>query len=107
MTNARSKTSKPKSKGKNPHWGSTLDEFLEEEGTREAFQAIAIKEVLAWQLQKAMKAKGISRNGLAKQMRTSRSQISRLLDPSDGNVTLLTLQRAAEMLGHKVRLELV
>ena len=100
-------TGKAKSKGKNPHWGSTLDEFLEEEGTREAFQAVAIKEVLAWQLSKAMKAKGISRNRLAKEMGTSRSQISRLLDPTDGNVTLVTLQRAAEMLGRKVRLELV
>jgi antitoxin HicB len=99
--------SKSKAKGRNPHWGSTLDDFLKEEGTREAFQAVAIKEVLAWQLQKAMKAKGLSRNRLAKQMGTSRSQISRLLDPSDGNVTLLTLQRAAEMVGRKVRLELV
>jgi antitoxin HicB len=99
--------SKSKTKGKNPHWGSTLDEFLEEEGTRDAFQAVAIKEVLAWQITKAMKAKGLSRNRLAKEMKTSRSQISRLLDPNDGNVTLVTLQRAAEMLGRKVRLELV
>jgi len=100
---------KPKSKNrrKNPHWGSTLDEFLEEEGTREAFQATAIKEVLAWQIEKAMKAKGLSRKRLATQMGTSRSQISRLLDPSDGNVTLVTLQRAAELLGRKVRFELV
>jgi antitoxin HicB len=104
MKKARSKS---KSRTKNPHWGSTLDEFLEEEGTREAFQAIAIKEVLAWQLEKAMKAKGLSRNRLAKEMGTSRSQISRLLDPNDGNVTLVTLQRAAEMLGRKVRFELV
>ena len=98
---------KAKRKGKNPHWGSTLDEFLDQEGTREAFQAVAIKEVLAWQIEQAMKKKGISRNRLAKQMGTSRSQISRLLDPSDGNVTLVTLQRAAAMLGRKVRLELV
>jgi len=104
MTKTKSKGS---TKGKNQHWGSTLDDFLDEEGTREAFQAVAIKEVLAWQIQKAMKAKGISRNRLAKEMNTSRSQISRLLDPSDGNVTLVTLQRAAEMLGRKVRLELV
>ena len=54
-----------------------------------------------------MKKKGISRNRLAKEMGTSRSQISRLLDPNDGNVTLVTLQRAAAMLGRKVRLELV
>ena len=98
---------KAKRKGKNRHWGSTLDEFLDEEGTREAFQAVAIKEVLAWQIEQAMKKKGISRNRLAKEMGTSRSQIGRLLDPSDGNVTLVTLQRAARMLGRKVRLELV
>jgi antitoxin HicB len=107
MIKARKSTGKAKSKAKNPHWGSALDDFLEKEGTREAFEAVAIKEVLAWQLAKAMKAKGISRNRLAKEMGTSRSQISRLLDPSDGNVTLVTLQRAAEIIGHKVRLELV
>jgi antitoxin HicB len=28
----------------------TLDAFLDEEGTREAFEAVAIKEVLAWQI---------------------------------------------------------
>ena len=86
---------------------TTLDEVLDQDGTREAFQATAIKEVLAWQLEETMKAQGMSRNGLAKRMKTSRSQISRLLDPLDGNVTLVTLQRAAEMLGRKVRLDLV
>jgi len=92
---------------KNPHWGSSLDEFLDAEGTREAFQAVAIKEVLAYQIEQAMKAQKLSRRRLAERMGTSRSQISRLLDPTDGNVTLATLQRAAEMLGRKVRLELV
>jgi antitoxin HicB len=85
----------------------TLDDFLDAEGTRETFQAVAIKEVLAWQIEQAMKAQHLSRKGLAERMGTSRSQISRLLDPKDGNVTLLTLQRAAEMIGRKVRLELV
>jgi antitoxin HicB len=94
-------------KSKNPHWGSTLDEFLDEEGTREAFQAVAIKEVLAWQISEAMKAQGLSRKRLAERMGTSRSQVGRLLDPKDGNVTLNTLQRAAELLGRKVRLDLV
>ena len=47
-------------KTKNPHWGSTLDEFLDEEGTREAFQAVAIKEVLSWQIAEAMKSQGIN-----------------------------------------------
>jgi antitoxin HicB len=94
-------------KTKNPHWGSTLDDFLDEEGTREAFQAVAIKEVLSWQIAQAMKSEGISRKKLAERMGTSRSQVSRLLDPKDGNVTIVTLQRAAELLGRKVRLELI
>lgn len=85
---------------------STLDELLEEQGVRDAFQAIAIKEVLAWQIKQAMEGQNLSQAKLAKLMGTSRSQISRLLDPEDGNVTLSTLQRAAEMLGRKVRLEL-
>jgi antitoxin HicB len=86
---------------------TSLDAFLGEQGTREAFQAVAIKEVLAWQLEQAMKAQKLSRKKLAERMGTSRSQIGRLLDPTDGNVTLATLQRAAEMLGRKVRLDLV
>ena len=85
----------------------SLDAFLDEQGDREAFQAVAIKEVLAWQIEQAMKDKKISRRRLAERMGTSRSQIGRLLDPTDGNVTLNTLQRAAEMLGRKVRLDLV
>ena len=90
-----------------PHWGSSLDELLDEEGTREVIQAVAIKEVLAYQILEAMKAQKLSRRRLAERMGTSRSQIGRLLDPKDGNVTLATLQRAAEMLGRKVRLDLV
>jgi DNA-binding Xre family transcriptional regulator len=86
---------------------STLDGFLKDQGKLEEFQATAIKEVLAWQLLEAMKAKNISRKGLAEKMKTSRSQISRLLDPTDGNVTLSTLQRAAKMVGRSLRLELV
>ena len=92
---------------KNLHWGSSLDAFLDEEGTLEAFQAVAIKEVLSFQIEEAMKSQKLSRRKLAERMGTSRSQISRLLDPRDGNVTLATLQRAAEMLGRKVRLDLV
>ncbi len=92
---------------RNLHRGSTLDAFLKEEGVFEEFQARAIKEVLAWQLEQAMKAKKLSRKRMAEVMGTSRSQISRLLDPTDGNVTLATLQRAAKIVGRKVRLDLV
>src|ERR1043165_580683 len=86
---------------------TTLDDFLGKEGKRDEFEAVAVKEVLAWQIERAMKEKKISRNNLAQRMKTSRSQIGRLLDPKDGNVTLTTLQRAARMVGRSLRLELV
>ena len=86
---------------------STLDDFLAGEGKLEAFQAIAIKEVLARQIEEAMKAEKLSRKRMAEKMGISRSQISRLLDPRDGNVTLATLQRAAEIVGRKVCIELI
>ncbi|MBV6489583.1 MAG: hypothetical protein GHHEDOFH_03579 [Pseudorhodoplanes sp.] len=86
---------------------TALDDYLAEDGKREEFEAVAIKEALAWQIMQAMKAKKISRSGLAQRMKTSRSQVGRLLDPKDGNVTLNTLQRAARMVGRSLRLELV
>jgi predicted XRE-type DNA-binding protein len=91
----------------NPHRGASLDEFLAGEGILEETQNLAIKEVLAWQIQQAMTARKLSRNRMAQEMGTSRSQIGRLLDPKDGNVTLATLQRAAKIVGRKVRVELV
>src|SRR5437879_6405292 len=86
---------------------TTLDEFLEGEGKREEFEAVAIKEVLAWQIAEAMRKNNLSRKRLAEKMKTSRSQVGRLLDPKDGNVTLTTLQRAATIVGRKLRLELI
>jgi predicted XRE-type DNA-binding protein len=86
---------------------TTLDSFLKEEGKLEKFEAVAIKEALAWQIAEAMKAQNLSRKRLAERMGTSRSQVGRLLDPKDGNVTLATLQRAARIVGRTLRLELV
>ena len=86
---------------------TTFDDFLQGEGKRDEFEAVAIKEVLAWQIKEAMKTSKLSRNGLAQRMKSSRSQVGRLLDPKDGNVTLTTLQRAANIVGRKLRLELV
>lgn len=97
----------PERKRRSAEGFSTLDEMLEQEGVHAAFQAVAIKEALAWQIEQAMKDQKLSRKRMAERMGTSRSQISRLLDPKDGNVTLATLQRAAELLGRKVRLDLV
>jgi antitoxin HicB len=86
---------------------TTLDDFLKAEGKLEEFEAVAIKEVLAWQIGEAMRAQNLSRKRLAERMNTSRSQVSRLLDPKDGNVTIATLQRAARIVGRTLRLELV
>ena len=92
---------------KNPHRGSSLDEFFAQEGILEEFQAKAIKEVVAWQLGEAMRKRKLSKNALAKQMHTSRTQIDRLLDPEAGNVTIETLQRAAAVVGKRVQIQLV
>jgi predicted XRE-type DNA-binding protein len=92
---------------RNKHRGSRLDEFLAQEGVLEEFQAKAIKEVVAWQLGEAMRERKLSKNQLAKQMHTSRTQIDRLLDPEAQNVTIETLQRAAAVVGKRVQIELV
>jgi len=99
---------KPKTKRRRSIKGfTTLDDVLAKDGTREEFEAVAIKEVLAWQLQKAMEEAGLSRHKLAAQLHTSRSQLNRVLDPKDGNITLETLIRVARVVGRELRLELV
>jgi len=94
------------SKKRNPHIGSSLDDFLKEEGIFEEVQVQAIKEVVAWQLQEAMKKRQVSKARLAKLLHTSRTQVNRLLDP-ESDITLSSLQRAAALVGRQVRLELV
>jgi predicted XRE-type DNA-binding protein len=88
------------------HMGSTIDEFLKAEGIFEEAQAEAIKEVVAWQLAEAMKQQKISKNKMAMLLKTSRTQVDRLLDPKN-DITLSSLQRAAAMVGRKVSIELV
>jgi antitoxin HicB len=92
---------------RNKHRGSSLDDFLAQEGVLEEFQARAINEVVAWQLAEAMRARKLSKNQLAKRMRTSRTQVDRTLDPAAGNVTIETLQRAAGVVGQRLKVELV
>jgi len=88
------------------HMGSSVDDFHKEEGIFEEAQAQAIKEVVAWQLAQAMKRKKISKSRMAALLKTSRTQVDRLLDPKD-DITLSTLQRAAAMVGRRVTIELV
>ncbi|NUM56501.1 MAG: XRE family transcriptional regulator [Candidatus Hydrogenedentes bacterium] len=88
------------------HMGSSIDDFLKDEGIFEEAQAQAIKEVVAWQLAEAMKKKNISKNKMAALLKTSRTQVDRLLDPKN-DITLSSLQRAAAMVGRRVSIELV
>jgi len=84
------------------HSGSTFDSFLEEEGIREEVEAVAIKRVLAWQLKQAMQEQQKTKQAMAKQLQTSRSQLDRLLDPRNVSVTLDTISRAAKILGKRL-----
>lgn len=84
------------------HSGSTFDSFLEEEGIREQTEAVAIKRVLAWQLEQAMQKQRKTKQAMARQIHTSRSQLDRLLDPRNVSVTLDTITRAARAVGKRL-----
>lgn len=88
------------------HMGSSIDDFLKEEGIFEEAQTQAVKEVVAWQLAEAMKKQKISKNRMAVLLKTSRTQVDRLLDPKN-DITLGSLQRAAAIVGRRVTIELV
>ena len=94
------------SRKRSPHLGGTLDDFLLEEGSFDDLQTETIKEVVVWQLTKAMKVRKLSKARMAILLKTSRTQVSRLLDPTH-DITLATLARVAALVGRKVRLELV
>jgi len=94
-------------KSKNPHRGSSVDDWLKEENIFEEVTAKAIKEVIAWQLAEVMKDQAITKTEMARRMKTSRLQLDRVLDPENVGVSLDTLSRAANAIGRKVRLELV
>ena len=84
------------------HSGSSFDSFLEQEGIREEVEAVAIKRVLAWQLEQAMRKQQKTKQAMARQLHTSRSQLDRLLDPRNVSVTLDTITRAARALGKRL-----
>jgi DNA-binding Xre family transcriptional regulator len=89
------------------HIGSSLDDFLQEDATLQVATAIAVKRVIAWQIEQEMKAQDLTKTALANRMHTSRAALNRLLDDSDTSLTLTTLASAAQALGKKLRIELV
>lgn len=90
----------------NPHFGSSFEDFLKEEGIYDEVTAHAVKRVLTWQIEQAMKTQGISKIEMARRMHTSRTQVDRLLDPNNDKVQLETVQRAASAIGRTLKLEL-
>jgi antitoxin HicB len=91
-----------KKRKRTDHNGSTFDSFLDEEGIREEVEAVAVKRVVAWQLERARQQQHKTKQAMARQLRTSRSQLDRLLDPGNVSVTLDTITRAARALGKRV-----
>ena len=86
---------------------TTLNELLIEDGVFDELNAIVAKERLVWLLEKEMKKKRLTKMKMAEVMKTSRAQLDRVLDPKSGNVTLSTLQKAANAVGKSLRVELV
>ena len=91
----------------NQHLGSDFDDFLLDEGIYAETQSLSIKRVFAFQLRELMQQQGMTKVQLAARMETSRSALDRLLDPANTSVTLATMERAALVLGKRMRLELV
>ena len=91
----------------NKHVGSSFDDFLAEEGLLAETEAVALKRVIAFQIENEMTRAGLSKTELASRVDTSRSAVDRLLDPKNHAVTLRTLERAASVLGKRLKLELI
>jgi DNA-binding Xre family transcriptional regulator len=87
--------------------GSNFDDFLAEKGLLTEAQAVAVKRVLAYQIEQLMIAQNLSKTVMARRMNTSRAALNRLLDPANPSVTLQTLERAASVLGKRIQVELV
>ena len=92
---------------KHKNIGSNFDDFLQEEGTLAETESVAVKRVVAFQIKQLMAEKNMTKSNMAKKMGTSRSSLSRLLDPTNMSVSLKTLEKAANSLGKKLTVQLV
>ena len=86
---------------------NSFDDFLKEDGLYEQTKAVAIKRVIAYQIEEEMRAQNITQTELAQRMNTSRAVVSRLLNPKNGSLTLSTLSSAVSALGKKLSLSIV
>ena len=91
----------------NCYLGSAFDDFLEQEGILNEVTEVVLKRILAWQVEQAMKERGLTKSKMAKSMQTSRAALDRLLDPEYESVTLRTLDKAARAVGKRIKIDLV
>jgi antitoxin HicB len=91
----------------NAHRGSDFHDFLAEEGLLPEVELLALKRVVALQIQEALEQEKLSKTQLAKRMKTSRAALDRILDPTNPSLTVASLGRAAAALGRRVDLKLV
>ncbi len=91
---------------KHKNKGSSFESFLQDEGILEEVTEVAVKRVVAFQIQEEMKRKNFTKTKLAREMKTSRSALNKLLDPGNDSGTIKTLHRAAMVLGKKLEIRL-
>ncbi len=92
---------------RNKHRGGNFDDFLKEEGIYEEVDSRATKRGIAIKLERLMKAQALSKSVMAERMKTSRTAVDRLLNANNTSVTLQTLEKAARVVGRKLKIELV
>jgi len=91
---------------KNEHIGSNFDDFLAEEGLLAEADTVAVKRVIAYQVDQMMKEQNLTKTEMSRRMNTSRAALERLLDPANQSITLQTLERAAKALGRRLQITL-
>ena len=91
----------------NKHIGTDFSDFLKEDGIFEETNDIAIKRVIAYQLEQEMKAQNITKTKMAEMMNTSRAVVNRLLNPDNSSLTLSTLESATQVLGKRLNISIV
>jgi antitoxin HicB len=91
---------------KNKHIGSSFDDFLADEGLLAATETVAVKRVIAHQVEMMMKEQNLTKTEMSRRMNTSRAALERLLDPANESITLQTLERAAKALGRRLQISL-
>jgi DNA-binding Xre family transcriptional regulator len=91
---------------KNEHIGSDFDDYLVEEGLLAEAGTVAVKRVIAYQVEQMMKEQSLTKTEMSRRMNTSRAALERLLDPANQSITIQTLERAAKALGRRLQITL-